>query len=72
MAMVPKDLSWELFPDFLYDPRQQDAIPTRFRPEDHTPHAAVARVAADSGICVKTFEERGFGPAGTCLRRRWG
>jgi len=63
MAMVPKDLGWDLFPNFLYDPRQKEAIPARFRPEDHTPQAAVARVAADSGICVKTFEEHGFGPA---------
>ena len=63
MAMVPKELSWEVFPNFLYDPRQKDAIPARFRPEDHTPAAAVARVAADGGICVKTYEERGFGPA---------
>ena len=63
MAMVPKELGWQLFPNFLYDPRQKDAIPARFRPEDHTPKADVARVSADSGICVKTFEERGFGPA---------
>jgi imidazolonepropionase-like amidohydrolase len=63
MAMVPKELSWEAFPNFLYDPRQADAIPARFRPADHTPAAAVARVAAAGGICVKTYEERGFGPA---------
>ena len=63
MAMVPKDLEWEVFPNFLYDPRQKDAIPARFRPEEHTPKATVARVAADGGICVKTYEERGFGPA---------
>jgi len=63
MAMVPREVGWELFPNFLYDPRQKDAIPARFRPEDHTPAATVARVAADGGICVKTFEERGFGPA---------
>ena len=63
MAMVPKELSWKLFSNFLYDPRQKDAIPARFRPEDHTPQAAVARVAAGGGVCVKTFEERGFGPA---------
>jgi imidazolonepropionase-like amidohydrolase len=63
MAMVPKEVSWEMFPNFLYDPRHKDAIPARFRPQDHTPKATVARVAADSGICVKTFEERGFGPA---------
>jgi imidazolonepropionase-like amidohydrolase len=63
MAMVPKPLGWDLFPNFLWDPRHEDAIPARFRPEDHTPAATVARVAADGGICVKTFEERGFGPA---------
>ena len=63
MAMAPEELGWKLFPNFLYDARQKDAIPTRFRPEDHTPEAAVARVAAEGGICVKTFEERGFGPA---------
>jgi len=63
MAMAPKKASWEMFPNFLYDPRQKNAIPARFRPEDHTPKATVARVASDGGICVKTFEERGFGPA---------
>ena len=63
MAMVPKALSWEAFPNFLYDPRQRDSIPDRFRPEDHTPAADVARVVADGGICVKIYEERGFGPA---------
>lgn len=63
MAMVPKEVSWEVFPNFLYDPRQKDAIPARFRAEDHTPAADVARVAAEGGICVKTYEERGFGPA---------
>jgi imidazolonepropionase-like amidohydrolase len=53
---------WDFFPNFLWDPRQRDSIPARFRPEDHTPKATVARVAADGGICVKTFEERGYGP----------
>ena len=63
MAMLPKEVRWDVFPNFLWDPRQQDSIPGRFRPGDHTPQATVARVAADGGICVKTFEERGFGPA---------
>ena len=62
MAMDPKEKHWEFFPNFLWDPRQKDSIPARFRPEDHTPKATVARVAADGGICVKTFEERGYGP----------
>jgi imidazolonepropionase-like amidohydrolase len=63
MAMDPREKHWDFFPNFLWDPRQRDSIPARFRPEDHTPKATVARVAADGGICVKTFEERGYGPA---------
>lgn len=63
MAMLPKDVRWDAFPNFLWDPRQRAAIPARFRAGDHTPQATVARVAAEGGICVKTFEERGFGPA---------
>jgi imidazolonepropionase-like amidohydrolase len=62
MAMDPKEKHWDLFPNFLWDPRQRDSIPARFRPQDHTPKATVARVAAEGGICVKTFEERGYGP----------
>jgi imidazolonepropionase-like amidohydrolase len=62
MAMLPKEVRWDVFPNFLWDPRQ-DSIPIRFKPGDHTPKATVARVAADGGICVKTFEERGFGSA---------
>jgi imidazolonepropionase-like amidohydrolase len=61
MAMDPKEKHWDFFPNFLWDPRQSDSIPARFRPEDHTPKATVARVAAEGGICVKTFEERGYG-----------
>lgn len=62
MAMDPKEKHWDFFPNFLWDPRQRDSIPARFRPQDHTPKATVARVAAEGGICVKTFEERGYGP----------
>lgn len=62
MAMLPRERRWDVFPNFLWDPRQRDSIPERFQPEDHTPKATVARVAADGGICVKAFEERGFGP----------
>lgn len=63
MAMIGGEAGWAVFPNFLYDPRQKDAIPARFPPEEHTPRATVARVAADGGICVKTFQETGFGPA---------
>ena len=32
MAMLPKELRWDVFPNFLWDPRQRDSIPGRFRP----------------------------------------
>jgi imidazolonepropionase-like amidohydrolase len=63
MAMIGGDAGWAVFPNFLYDPRQKDRIPSRFPPEAHTPKATVSRVAADGGICIKTFQETGFGPA---------
>ena len=63
MAMIGGDAGWAVFPNFLYDARQREKIPARFPPEEHTPKATVARVAADGGICVKTFQETGFGPA---------
>jgi imidazolonepropionase-like amidohydrolase len=62
MAFLPKEIRFDAFANFLYNPRQKDSIPERFRPEDHTPQATVARVAKDGGICVKTYQERGFGP----------
>jgi imidazolonepropionase-like amidohydrolase len=62
MALAASERAWDAFPDFLYDVRQKDTIPARFRPDDHTPKATVNRVAAAGGICVKTFHERGFGP----------
>jgi hypothetical protein len=52
MAMLPKEVRWDVFPNFLWDPGRKDSIPARFRPEDHTPKATVARVAAEGGICV--------------------
>ncbi|MCH9649270.1 MAG: amidohydrolase family protein [Deltaproteobacteria bacterium] len=61
MAFLPPRLRFRLYPNFLYDPRQADAIPEKFRPEDHSPAAGVKRVADAGGICVKTFVEDGFG-----------
>jgi len=61
MAYAPPELRFTLFPNFIYDPRQADAIPREFTAVDHSPAADVARVAASGAICVKTFYERGFG-----------
>lgn len=61
MAFLPTPLRFRLYPNFLYDPRQGDAIPKEFRPENHSPAAAVERVAEAGGVCIKTFVEDGFG-----------
>lgn len=35
MAFQPPDLRFAPYPNFLYDPRQADAIPAEYSPEDH-------------------------------------
>jgi imidazolonepropionase-like amidohydrolase len=60
MNFVPPDLRFKPFPNFIYDPKQADRIPSEYKPEDHTPAADVARVQASGAICVKTYFERGF------------
>jgi len=61
MSFAPEPLRFAIYPNFLHDPAQASAIPPQFSPADHTPRAAVARVAASGGVCVKTFYEPGFG-----------
>ncbi len=61
MIFLPPKLRFRLNPNFLYDPRQADEIPKKYRAEDHSPKAAVERAAKGGGICVKTFVEDGFG-----------
>jgi hypothetical protein len=61
MAYLPPAVRFEAYPNFLFDPRQVAAIPTRYRAGDHTPSAAVSRVARAGGICVKVHYEPGFG-----------
>jgi imidazolonepropionase-like amidohydrolase len=62
MSFLPPDTRFDYFPNFLHDARQAGPFPKAYRPEDHTPEAAVARVAAGGGICVKSYYEPGFGP----------
>jgi hypothetical protein len=61
MSFAPPATRFKLFPNFIYDPKQASNIPTEYKPQDHTPAAAVAAVKNSGGICVKTYFERGFG-----------
>jgi imidazolonepropionase-like amidohydrolase len=61
MSFAPSPLRFQLFPNFLYDPAQSANIPAQYKPQDHTPAAAVANDKRDGAICVKTYFERGFG-----------
>ncbi|MCX6125752.1 MAG: amidohydrolase family protein [Proteobacteria bacterium] len=55
----PED-RFEMFKNFLYDPRQKESIPSAYKASDHTAKAAVERVKKGGGICVKTHYEPGF------------
>jgi imidazolonepropionase-like amidohydrolase len=61
MSYAPPATRFHLFPNFLYDPKQASSIPAEYKPQDHTPAAAVAKVKNSGGICVKTYFEPGFG-----------
>jgi len=61
MNFLPPKKRFEVVRNFIYDPRQADSIPKKFKPEDHTPVATVKRVKEAGGICVKTHFEPGFG-----------
>lgn len=61
MSFAPPATRFKLFPNFIYDPKQASAIPSEYKPQDHTPAADVASVKRSHGICVKTYFERGFG-----------
>jgi imidazolonepropionase-like amidohydrolase len=63
MSYAPPEMRFQLFPNFIYDPKQAGSIPAEFKPGEYTPAADVARVKSAGGICVKTFFERGFGGA---------
>ncbi len=61
MSFAPPAVRFQLFPNFLYDPAQSASIPVEYKPQDHTPAAAVAADKRAGAICVKTYFERGFG-----------
>jgi imidazolonepropionase-like amidohydrolase len=61
MSFAPPERRFELFSNYLHDARQVEATPAGHAPAEHTPAAAVGRVAAGGGVCVKAFYEPGFG-----------
>jgi len=61
MLFAPPEVRFSMFSNFLHDPRQAGATPPPYPPAEHTPAAAVARVASAGGICVKTYFEPGRG-----------
>lgn len=63
MAFLPESMRFDAYPNFLYDPDQAEQIPGKYEPTDHTPEAAVERVAESGAICTKAFLEDGFGRA---------
>jgi imidazolonepropionase-like amidohydrolase len=63
MVYLPRAVRFDAYPNFLYDDRQADSIPAKYGAKDYSPEAAVARVKAGGGSCIKTFYETGFDPA---------
>jgi hypothetical protein len=61
MSFAPPVTRSQVFPNFIYDPKQASSIPSEYKPQEHSPAAAVARVKNSGGICVKTYFEHGFG-----------
>jgi imidazolonepropionase-like amidohydrolase len=61
MSFAAPAVRFDTFNNFIYDPAQAASIPSKYRPEEHTPAAGVARIKQAGGICVKTHIEHGFG-----------
>lgn len=62
MVYAPPNARFTLFPNFLWDSSRAASVPSRDKPEEHTPAAVVATVKRAGGVCVKTYFERGFAP----------
>ncbi len=62
MNYIPAEHRFEVFRNFIYDPRQKGKIPPQYKASEHSPKAAVARVKAAGASCVKVFYEPGWMP----------
>ncbi len=61
MVYVPKADRFNWFPNFIYDFRQVDKTPKKYKPDNHSPVAIIKRVKESGAHCVKVFYETGFG-----------
>lgn len=61
MRFASSEQRWPLFPNFLIDAARAVPLPATIDPQQHTVAAAIARVKAHGGICVKSYYEDGFG-----------
>lgn len=57
----PKDAAAAAGSNLVYEPTQSKDWPAFLEPRDYTPARAVDRVVEAGGVCVKVFDESGFG-----------
>lgn len=60
MSFLPKDIRFALSPNFIYDDRQKDDIPKKYKSEEHTPEVVVEKAISNGAVCIKSFHEKGF------------
>lgn len=69
MSFAPTALRFQIFPNFVYDAKQASSIPAEYKPQDHTPAAAVAAVKNSGGFALKLTSSAALREIGTC--RSW-
>ena len=57
----PRDAAAAARSNLVYEPAQAKGWPAFLEPRDYTPARAVDRVVEAGGVCVKVFDEPGFG-----------
>ena len=65
LVFIDKAIRHRIFNDYIFEPAnaREHALPAGAKPEEHTPEAVVARIAASGALCIKVFLEDGFGDA---------
>jgi len=58
---VPADPKSPRFPNLVYEPAEKKYWPSTLNPDDFTPEKAVSRAVAQGAICLKVFDEPGYG-----------